>query len=319
MNDNDLELERLLRGALDDEARRFEPAGDGLTKIRARVTKRRWLRSPVTLGAGALVAAAAAIAAVVVVPSVLHRDGGTTQTAAPATVVPAPPSPTGVPPVTPTSTAPGGDPELTDYAAVWPYATRRLGSAKADADVKAGVYPHLADPARTAIDFVATFIGGSQGLTARSIGAYGPGLLVAVSRKGTETEPVPISTVQLLRVRKGDDSPYVVVGASQASLGDHLRLHTLPKLNGTEAITITGTETRPGDATGVHVALREPGDTQDLGLGTAALPEAGDSPATWTVDLSPFRPLTSSGVIAAWTTDTDGLITEFVAAPILLR
>jgi hypothetical protein len=316
MNDNDLELERLLRGALDDEARRYEPAGDGLTTIRARVTKRRWLRSPLLLGAGALVAAAAAIAAVVVVPSVLGGDDSTTQSAAPATVVPAPTTPTGVPPVTPTTAAGGST--LTDYAAVWPYATRSIGFAKADADVKAGVYPHLGDPAQTAIDFVAAFIGGSQGLSARSIGAYGPGLLIAVGRKGTESEPVPISTVQLLRVRKGDDSPYVVVGASQASLGDRLKLQTLPKLNGTEAVTVTGTETRPGGATAVRVALREPGATQDLGLGTAALPEAGDNPTTWKVDVSPFRPLTSSGVIAAWTTDTDGLITEFVAAPILL-
>jgi hypothetical protein len=315
---DDLELERLLRRALDTESRLYEPAGDGLTKIRSRVKKRRWLRSPFALGAGALVAAAAAIVAVVVVPSALRGDGGTAVTTAPAATAPAPTTPpTGVPTVSP-SGAIGGDPSVPDYAAIWPYASRRIGFEKADADIRAGRYPHLGDPGQTAIDFVATFIGGNQGLAASPIGPYGPGLLIAVSRAGDNGEPVRISTVQLLRVRKGDDAPYVVVGASQASLGDHLKLETLPKLNGTEQVTVTGTEQRPGDATAVRVALREPGDTQDLGLGTTALPDTADGPAHWSVAISPFRALSSSGSLAAWTTDADGKVTEFVAAPILL-
>jgi hypothetical protein len=323
MSDHDLELERLLRSALDEESRRYEPAGDGLTKIRARVGKRRWLRSPFALGAGALVAAAAAITAVVVVPSALRGDGGVAISTAPAATAPpatpsgSTPAPTGVPAPSP-STAIGGDPTLPDYAAIWPYPSRRIGYQKADTDVRAGTYPHLSDARQTAIDFVATFIGGNQGLTATVLGPYGPGLLVVVNRADEGGSPVTVSTVQLIRVRKGDDAPYIVVGASQASLGDRLKLSTLPKLSGTEAVTIAGTETRPGEATAVRVALREPGDTQDLGLGTTALPPDGTSPATWTVDISPFRTLTSSGVVAAWTTRADGKVAEFVAAPILL-
>jgi hypothetical protein len=71
---NDRDLEQLLRSALDAEARRLEPAGDGLAKIRTRVQKKhgwaKWWKPTL-----ALAGAAAVGVAVVAAPSYLTASG----------------------------------------------------------------------------------------------------------------------------------------------------------------------------------------------------------------------------------------------------
>lgn len=327
----DRELDRLLRRALTEEASRLEPAGDGLVKIRQRVRgRRRWSRWAMpTL---ALAGAAALVAALVAAPSYLIGHGGRPALVGPAgqpapLSEPAATSPgatgTAVPsgPSSPWGTPIAGDRSLPDRVAVWPYPSRRVGYQRADADVASGRYPDLVDPGRTAIDFVASYVGSAQGLSAVSLGPSGPGLQVLVQRGRPEQAPQPVSNVYLVRVRKADNSPYVVLGASRSRLdspAESLTLAPPPTLSGTAAFTVGGTVRRPagGPDPTIRVALREPGSTEDLGLGSTTATMAGEPAQRWNVELSPFRRLTSSGAIAAWTVDGDGLVLEFVAAPI---
>jgi hypothetical protein len=326
------ELERLLRAALDGEARLLEPAGDGLTKIRERVGRRRWASwlKP-TLG---LVGAAAVVAALIAAPSYLTGSGEKpllVDQAAPSEEVelsppvpldagPTSPSPSaGASPTGPWGTPIGGDRELPDRVAIWPYPSRRIGHDRADSDVANGRYPNLTDPGQTAVDFVASYVGSDQALSATRVGPAGAGVQMLVQRADANGHKVPVSTVNLIRVRKADDSPYVVLTASRGGLGDTLAFAQLPQLAGTKPVTVTGSVRRPAGTTRrptVRVALREPGSGEDLGLDTASAGQATGPIQTWSVDLSPFRELASSGVVAAWTTDADGNVQEFVAAPI---
>jgi hypothetical protein len=329
------QLERLLRAALDSEARRLEPAGDGLAKIRERVSRRRrwasWLTPTL-----ALAGAAAVVAALVAAPAYLTGSGHQpllvdqaapdravelsppTSPASPAPASTAPPAPAaGTSLSGPWGTPIAGDRDLPDRVAIWPYPSRRIGHDRSDADVANGKYPNLTDAGQTAVDFVASYVGSDQQLTAVRAGPAGAGVQMLVQRKDSAGTAVPVSNVVLVRVRKADDSPYVVLAASRAGLGDTLAFSPLPQLAGTDPLTVTGTLRRAAGTTGgaVRVALREPGSGEDLGLGTASPTDL--SPAlTWSVELAPFRALTTSGVVAAWTTDADGNVEEFVAAPI---
>jgi hypothetical protein len=130
---------------------------------------------------------------------------------------------------------------------------------------------------------------------------------------------VPVSLVYLVRVRIADDSPYVVVGASRATLTgkDSLTISQPPKVVGTDAFTVTGIgrgNQGQGDRT-VIVQLREPGSTEALAQQTAALRFDQAPEQTWRAELTPLRPMTSTGVVAAWTLDSLGNVVEFVAAP----
>jgi hypothetical protein len=105
-------------------------------------------------------------------------------------------------------------------------------------------------------------------------------------------------------------------------MGDTLTLAPPPKLNGTATVTVTGAIRRTSidpslmSKPTIRVQLREPGSSEDLGLGRTTASPVGAAQQTWSVELFPFRTLTSSGVVAAWTTDEEGSVAEFVAAPI---
>jgi hypothetical protein len=352
MNHDDHDLERLLRSALDNEARAHEPAGDGLVRIRQRVARRRhwsvWFKPTLALAGAAVV-----IASVLAVPSYLTgRDDVPVlvDSANPARPAPlsepatasaqrsGPGSPTAPGPLpgtrsgqtggtTPTGspspsdawgTPIGGDPELPDRVALWPYPSRRIGHDRADDDVASGRYPNLSDAGQTAVDFVASYLGSEQGLSATRLGRADPGVQMLVQRRTAAGETVPVSNVFLVRVRKADDSPYVVLGASRATLGDSLTIFPTPRLSGTDPLTITGNVRREPDAADptIRVSLREPGATEDLALTSTTVELADASPRTWTAELTPFRPLAGTGVVAAWTTDEDGQVLEFVATAI---
>jgi hypothetical protein len=324
MTERDRDLERLLRAALREEADRTHPAGDGLIRIRERVAARRRWRVWM-IPALALTGAAAVIAAAVAAPGYLTGSGKQPRLVMPAGQ-PSAPSPTGSPTGSPTAGQPygapgtpyGGDATLRDMVTVWPYPSRRTGFEHADQDVQAGLYPRLTDPAATAVDFVAAFVGGEQDLTARKYDAYPPGIRELVVRR-TDTGEVPVSLVYLVRVRTGDDAPYVVVGASRIGISDKdsLTISKLPTVLGTAAFTAHGIA-RPLDGVGdrtVTVQLREPGSTEVLAQQSAPIRLDGHPQQEWTAELTPFRPLTGTGVVAAWTLDDTGKVVEFVAAP----
>lgn len=338
----DRELEALLRQTLAEEAARVEPAGDGLTRIRERTRQRRGLWSRWSVPALALAAAAAVIIGVTVLPSLLTReDGSPTQPAAqgvpsapaatssaPSKVGPTRPAPSRSPtigpgpgtvaPTRPESSSPTASPttaavEIQDRQTVWPYASRREGAARADEDVRNGTYPNLRDPALTAVDFVASFVG-RAGLSASRLDAYPPGLRMLVSRDGR-----PVSTVFLVRVRAADDAPYVVVSASRDAIDPQpsLTVLELPPAAGIAGLPVTGTVRREAGAADptVEVELREPGGSESLAQTAVPVVLDGQQVRVWSTTLTPARALTSAGVVAAWTADAEGKVLEFVAAP----
>ena len=189
------ELEELLRRSLHAEVEPVEPSTDGLRRIRERTVRParvRWKwRTPVLVLAGAAAVVAALVAAPSVLPSLTSPPARTTAAA------PTSPGPTPIP---------GAG--VNDMRTVWPYATRADGFRDAPADQAAGTYGDLTKPDRVALRFVASYLG-PQSLTARSLGAHLAGIGIEVSRAGA-----PISLVYLVRVRVGDDAPYVVVDAA---------------------------------------------------------------------------------------------------------
>jgi hypothetical protein len=278
------QLEELLRRSLQAEAERVEPGGDGLRRIRARTSRRsrpsrgwsRW-RAPMLVLAGAAAAVTALVAAPAVLPSLTPAPP-----AGPSAAVPTSPGPTPIP---------GAG--VNDLRTVWPYPTRADGFRDAPGDQTAGTYGDLTKPDQVARQFIALYLGPSS-LTARSRGAHLAGIRIEVSRAGT-----PISLVYLVRVRVGDDAPYVVVDA-RAPDGS-LTLDAVPA-PASGPVTIRGTLTRSAR---LHVRLRVPGP-----------PPAGrgvETPAgAWSQRLtSPARPT----AVTAWTTGPTG-VTALASRPL---
>jgi hypothetical protein len=318
VNPHDRDLEALLRRALAEEAGRVEPAADGLRRIRERTAAQPWrVRwSRWSAPALALAGAAAVITAVAVLPTVTPDGGDRAGPAAGGTTGPPGPTlpPTTAPPTTATLTSPPSRTstgQVADLPTVWPYATRYEGAARAEADIRDGRYPHLRDPARTAVDFVGSYLG-AGGLTVTRLDAYPPGLRMLVRRDGR-----PVTTVFLVRVRTGNDAPYVVVSASRAGLGEPETLTVSPP----PAVDIAGVEVRGTvqRAAGAAdprliVQLRPPGSSGVLADAELTVPLTGPEPAGWSVTLTPAAPA-PTGVVAAWTVDANGEPVEFVAAP----
>lgn len=281
---SDDELERMLRRALAAEAGAVEPAGDGLQRIRART--RRPARARWRVPALALAGTAALIAAVFVVPSVLRdpapstAGGGTTQSGPPAaTLVPS----AGV----------------NDLPTVWPYPTRAEGFARAERDVAAGRYPDLTRADLAAVTFVGSYVG-AAGLTATSLGGWQAGLRMQVERAGAV-----VSVVYLVRVRVGNDAPYVVVDATSPGL----TLDARPGLDG----VVTAGGVRTDRAARPYVDLRPPGADEPL---VTARPVVTPDSGEWGVELVPPgspRPRVRIDAVAAWTLDPAGRVTAFAA------
>jgi hypothetical protein len=275
------ELEELLRRSLYAEAERVEPGSDGLRRIRERTVRRRWRwRMPALVLAGAAAVIAALAAAPSVLPSLTAPPAGTNAAA------PTPPGPTPIP---------GAG--VNDMRTVWPYATRADGFRDAPADQAAGTYGDLTKPDLVALRYVASYLG-TDSLTAVSRGAHLAGIRIEVSSGGT-----PISLVYLVRVRVGDDAPYVVVDAEAP--GGSLTLDRIPGGPG-GSVTVRGTL---AGAARLDVRLLAPGG--DLTLSRAG----GPMPAgAWSE--RPTMPAgTSAAAVTAWTTDPTG-VTAFVARPL---
>lgn len=348
------ELEDLLRRALDDTAGRVHPAGDGLERIRARVGgRRRWLAGSrpglaVATAAVLVVLAAAVPLYLRTVPSPHHTAGQALHAVSSAPHSSPSPGPAATTGPTPsesteraisTPTAPGsdpatlinGDPTLPDVTTVWPYSSRREGNLRADEDVTEHVHPSLRDPGATALTFIRSFVGTGDSLVAGHGSPLAAGIGITVSTRSNDGQLTPVSLVYLVRVRRGDDAPYVVVDASTPPEGSASNSMTLRPgtLRGTSAMTVDGTviagDTAPRIAS-VKVELREPGqDTTLASQSPPLVPDDTPGPTdqadlagqrTWTATLTPIRPLaTPTGTVAAWTVDEDNHLLAFVAAP----
>jgi hypothetical protein len=273
------ELEELLRRSLRTEAERIEPAGDGLRRIRER-TSRRWGWSHWRMPALALAATAAVVAAVVAAPSVL-----------PSLTRPPAGQPAGGRTTSPgRALIPGAG--VYDLPTVWPYPSRADGFRRAAADQGAGTYGDLTKPDQLALRFVGSYLS-PRGLDAVSLGGYLAGLRMQVSRDGH-----PITLVYLVRVRVGDDAPYVVAGAEAADL----TVDPVPAPSG-GVLTARGTVTT---GTAPTVQLRVPGG--DLVLSETTATVRGTA---WSAQLS--RPdATRAAAVTAWTAGPNG-VTAFVS------
>jgi hypothetical protein len=273
------ELEELLRRSLQAEAEQVEPGTDGLRRIRERTVRpARWRwRMPVLVLAGAAAVVSALVAAPSVLPSLTPPPAGASAAA------PTSPGPTPIP---------GAG--VNDMRTVWPYATRADGFRDAPADQAASTYGDLTKPDQVALRFVTSYLG-PESLTARSRGAHLAGIRIEVSRAGT-----PISLVYLVRVRVGDDAPYVVVDAEAAD--GSLTLDRIPPASG-GSVTARGTLGAPAR---LDVRLRAPGSDQTLSRATRPAPAGA-----WS------QRLTGTGAVAvtAWSTDPTG-VTAFASRPV---
>ena len=304
---DDRELEALLRRTLAEQAGRVEPAGDGLSRIRARTRRRRGLWSRWSVPALALAGAAAVIVGIAVLPSVRPLGDGPSlppgaRSSAPATAPTSPPAAQ--------ATIPGAG--VVDMATVWPYPTRREGFEKAAGDIAAGTYGDLSRPDYTAVAFVESVVGPGQRLTATPAGRHLAGLRMEVKRGATS-----VSLVYLVRVRVGDDAPYVVVNATRSDLDPSLTLSTPPRVAGSGGVVARGTVRRDeGEPVPVlNVELRQPGRGQPLARQAGTV--VGPGPVRgWSARLVPSpAPDSATAAVVAWTADAGGRLLEFVAAP----
>ncbi|HST64301.1 MAG TPA: hypothetical protein VLM05_03840 [Mycobacteriales bacterium] len=279
MTDDD--LDDLLRRSLAREAEWIEPA-DGLRAIRARTVRNRG-RSRWRVPALALAGAVAVVAALVAAPSLLPRLE---------------PSPAGRPasPAASSTRIPGAG--VNDLPTVWPYGSRAAGFRNAPADQAAGTYGDLTRPDQVAVRFVGSYLG-SRGLVATPLGPWEAGLRMQVNRDGRT-----ISTLYLVRVRVGDDAPYVVVDA-EAPLG--LTMQPVRSAAAGGVLTVRGT-VLPGSLP-PRVQVRTAG--ADPVLSSAVGTVTGTD---WEAGLS--RPDGTGAAVTAWVSTPDGAVRAFVSRPL---
>jgi hypothetical protein len=285
---DDAELDALLRRSLSAEADRIEPAGDGLRLIRERTAPDRgWSRWRVP--ALVLAGAAAVVAALVAAPSVLPSLPPSSQSAA---------QPSG--PASGPTPIPGAG--VNDLLTVWPYPNRAEGFRQAGADQTAGTYGDLTRPDQVAMRFIGSYVG-ARSLSVVSAGAYQAGLRMEVRWRGR-----PVSLVYVVRVRVGDDAPYVVVDA--VAPDGNLTVDRTATVPSSGLLTVHGT-VRGTVAAGAapRVQLRTPGRT--LVLSATAATVHGDR---WSAALS-LPDGTRAAAMTAWTVDPGG-VAAFVSRPL---
>lgn len=275
------DLDELLRRSLAGHAERIEPSGDGLRRIRERTVRapHRWRRPVLALAAAAAVVAAL-LAAPLLLPSLQPSQQAASQGGTP---LPAP------------TTIPGAG--VVDMPTSWPYASRAEGFREAPADQAARTYGDLTKPDQVAVRFVRSYLP-DDSITARSLGAYRAGLRMQVDFDGK-----PMTRVYLVRVRVGDDAPYVVVDAESDRIGiDAQRLPAGGRFN------LHGTT---ADSSVADVRLRAAGSDTALGDGDETVTEVG---SRWIVPFS-LPPGVRTVTAAAWAVDPD-LSMAFAARPL---
>lgn len=200
------ELDRLLRDTLETEALSYEPRGDGLTRIRSRISarraRRRWLVPSL-----AMAAVAAAVAGVIVIPGLLPDRHPSAPTPGQSSVAGPTASPT--PDTSPSVTSS----PLPNFATLWPYQSRDMAAAKEPGDVSSGRRPYLIDAKQTALRFVSDYVGFNDPLEVIRTQPMEAGVGVVLGNRNPNNQVYQVTTVYLLRVEKADTSPYVVARA----------------------------------------------------------------------------------------------------------
>ncbi len=207
------DLDRLLRDTLETEALSYEPRGDGLSRIRSRITerraRRRWLVPSL-----ATAAVAAAVAGVMFIPALLPDRHSSAPTPGQSTVI----GPTGSP-VPSTSVGPSVTPSpLPDFATLWPYQSRSVAAAKEPADVASGRRPYLTDARQTALRFVTDYLGLNDPLEVIRTLPQEAGVGVVLGNRNPNNQLYQVTTIYLVRVQRSDASPYVVARADAPML-----------------------------------------------------------------------------------------------------
>jgi hypothetical protein len=319
---DDRDLEELLRRALQEQASRVHPAGDGLAKIQHRAARRRrrlnWIR-PVVAAAAAAIAVVAAVEA----PSLLNRGHHDTDTASqPGAGSTASVRPDRTPalksrPGTPTSTAPqahatpapttlvpdqSSPTKAGEVLAAWPYGDQATAVAHASKDGT------LRSPQKLAQSFVSSFISTGTAspvdLSTEQAVQNGKTLSVTVDRPDVGRQ---ICTVQLLQLGSAPLS-YVVTGARS----DNLTVRTSRRVTGELSIPVSGTASPSGAAANVWSALLVPDGS--MTAATRDIESVGAPPAPrWSIPLNPKVAASTPAIVAAWTVDKSGKVLDFAA------
>ncbi|HEX3813368.1 MAG TPA: hypothetical protein VHX59_11050 [Mycobacteriales bacterium] len=312
---DDRDLEDLLRRALQEQASRVHPVGDGLAKIRHRAARRRrrlnWIR-PVVAAAAAAIAVVGAVEA----PSLLNRGHHSSDTASGTASQPgAGSTPSARPDRTsalktrtsapaPTKAAPNG-PTATPTRAVlaaWPYGDQETAVAHASKDTA------LRSPQKLAQLFVSSFISTGTAspveLSTEQAVQTGKTLSVTVDRPDLGRE---ICTVQLLQLASAPVS-YVVTGAKS----DNLTVRTARRVSGALSVPVSGTVAKSEPASNVWSALLAPDGS--MSGSTLDTESAGAPPAPrWSIPLNLNEPASTPTIVAAWTVDSSGKVLDFAA------
>ncbi len=207
------DLESLLRDSLEARANSYEPRGDGLSRIRSRVTARRrrrqWLMPTLSMAA-----VAAAVAGVIAIPILLPDQDAVAPGPAQSNVAsPTGPSASGSP-----GQPDGGGAGLPDMTTLWPYQSRSQAAAREPTDVRSGRLPFLADARQTALHFVNRYLGYSDPIEVIRTQPLEAGAGVVLGARNPNHALYEITTVYLVRVTRAADAPYAVVRADAPQL-----------------------------------------------------------------------------------------------------
>lgn len=292
------DFDRLMRDTLEAQAQAYEPTGDGLTRIRARIaarrTRLRWLLPGI-----ALATAAAGVAGVLVLPAILPS----TETDRPPVGQSASPGSTPAPSA-PSATGSTGTGQLPDLVTVWPYSSRREAAARAPADMASGKLPNLSDARTTALFFVRGYVRVLGPLEVVRTGELEAGTGVTLGRRNSNGQLFDVTTIYLVRVAHGDDAAYVVVRADAKAL----RLADVTR--GEDGVVSVS-----GRVNGVHQSVQARlVDRSGRAVGGGYDGAAGTDRSWKVVVGTPTNPVPAGryAVVAQTASDADGFINELV-------
>ena len=283
-DEQDTQLEELLRSSLHEEADAITPAGDGLAKIRTRIDTRRsragWFR-PVMIGTSAAAVAAAGLGAYAVV----HNNG-------PATIRETPANGNGTtgPSSTPTPSAQPAP--AFPVAGFYPFTTDG-DEQHWEGDNGPATNPNYLDPKELSLSFAATFLGQptiNQVMSAKSEHGLELVTLGRMLTDGNSTRSVAVTTVRLERYGKA----WIVVGADDPS-GQLTMTSPLRGAQVSSPLVVTGPSYGVDEA--ITVDMRSVSGTLSTRTAHASF---GNGSPPWSVSL-PFRPpFAGAGAVVAY-------------------
>lgn len=199
---------------------------------------------------------------------------------------------------------------------VWPYSNVGTARSELAVDTASGArFAYLRQPGSAATQFVRSVVGNDVVLQAKPVTNSSTAKSAAITTKTVRVLRVMskgryhvVCDVHLLSMKAAGGPVYLIRDA--ASADGSVTLYQVPRVAGTKAIPMSGTAARvSGMEQDLDVSLRVPGSTDEIAHGTAPLTDP------WSVLLNPYRRLSSSGLLAAWTVDEDGKVLSLAAQP----